>query len=118
MKRSGPLRRNTPLKRTGPISRAAPLPGASQPKRAKKSKRDESLADARRAVFARSVGRCEANWPGCTTGAEHAHHRLRRSQGGKHTPENLLAVCSHCHEQIHRNPARAYELGHMTRSSD
>ena len=101
MKRGGPLRRNTPLKRTGPIK--------------SRSRKDPALESARREVFGRSTGRCEARWDGCTGVAQHAHHRLRRSQGGGHTAENLLAVCSHCHDEIHRNPAKAVSLGHLLR---
>lgn len=110
MKRGGPLRRLTPLRGKNGLKRTGPIKT--------RRKKDEGLAEARQQTFARSLGRCEARWDGCTQAAEHAHHRLRRSQGGKHTPDNLLAVCSHCHEQIHRNPERAYDLGHLLRSTD
>lgn len=115
MKRSGPIRRSTPLRRTGPPQRVTPL--SARPSRKAKAN-DAALAFARAEVLKRAGGRCEAQWPGCQIAAHHAHHRLRRSQGGAHTPENLLACCWHCHEQIHGNPERAYELGHLLRSTD
>lgn len=110
MKRSGPLKRTTPLKNKTPLKRTGPIKT--------RRKHEPELAASRQAVFARSAGRCEARWDGCTGVVQHAHHRLRRSQGGKHTPENLLAVCSHCHERIHANPARAFELGHLLKPTD
>ncbi len=48
--------------------------------------------------------------------AEHPHHKLRRSQGGKHTLDNLLCVDAICHRQIHDNPAWAYDQGYMIRA--
>lgn len=108
MKRGGPLRRNKPLEAKTPLKRTGPI-------KQRRSKKDKALPEARKQAFARSAGRCEARWDGCSGTAHHAHHRLRRSQGGQHTPENLLAVCYHCHEQIHRNPAKAFERGHLLR---
>lgn len=110
MKRGGRLRRRTPLTASTPLARSGPIRS--------RRRRDDGLADARRDVFARAAGRCEARWEVCTGVAVHAHHRLRRSQGGQHTAENLLAVCAACHEAIHRNPARAIDLGHLLRSTD
>ena len=113
MKRSGPLGRNTPLRRTGPPERRTPLSSRAS---TRSRTRDADLALARADTFLRSRGLCEASWPGCQVVAHHAHHRLRRSHGGEHTPENLLACCWYCHEQIHANPERAYALGHLLRS--
>jgi hypothetical protein len=104
LKRTTPLRAKTTLKRSGPIKT--------------RRRKEEGLAEARKVVFSRSSGRCEARWEVCTGVAQHAHHRLRRSQGGQHTPENLLAVCARCHTAIHDNPARAFDLGHLLRSTD
>lgn len=43
------------------------------------------------------------------------HHRLLRSQGPRHTPDNLITVCqlgaSHCHDWIHGNPTDARKGG-------
>lgn len=110
MKRGGPLKRTTPLKARTPLKRTGPIKT--------RRKADPELTKARQHVFNRSQGRCEARWAGCAGFAEHAHHRLMRSQGGKHTPENLLAVCFHCHNAIHGNPARAYDLGHLLHPTD
>lgn len=68
-------------------------------------------------VRARSEGQCEAmNFPTCTGHAEHLHHRQLRSQGGGHTVENLIAVCSSCHTWFHREVAQATSQGWIVRS--
>lgn len=62
------------------------------------------------AVLARADGACEAMIPGVCTGyVQHLHHRKMRSQGGEHTEENLLAVCSACHTAIHNSGAWSYQ---------
>lgn len=58
----------------------------------------------RRIVNARAQGRCE--WCGRRESALQLHHRLFRSRGGSHGPENLLALCgsgnhSGCHGRAH-----------------
>lgn len=110
VKRSGPLKRSTPLKRGGPLKRSGPIKS--------RVRTDPDLKVARTEAFTRADWICEARWEGCTGRAEHAHHKLRRSQGGKHTPLNLLAVCARCHEQIHRNPDQAVALGHLIRPTN
>lgn len=61
-------------------------------------------------VIDRADGACEAMIRGvCTGGAEHLHHRMMRSQGGRHTVENLVGVCSTCHRYLHANPAFGYK---------
>ena len=68
-------------------------------------------------VRARSEGQCEAmNFPTCTGHAEQLHHRRLRSQGGGHTVENLIAVCSSCHTWFHREVAAATSQGWIVRS--
>ena len=100
MKRSGPLRRLTPLRRSTPLrSRSRAL--------------DRTL---RSELARRSQGRCEARWAvSCSGHGEHAHHLLRRSQGGQDALDNLAHVCAHCHAAIHANPERAYERGLLRR---
>lgn len=39
------------------------------------------------------------------------HHILPRSQGGKHTMENLMSICFFHHTWTHDNPAEAEKLG-------
>lgn len=45
------------------------------------------------------------------------HHRLLRSQGPRHTPDNLITVCqlgaAQCHDWIHGHPADARKGGWM-----
>lgn len=49
----------------------------------------------------------------CVGVAHHAHHMLRRSQGGTDEVGNLLAVCYGCHDWIHTHPAIAKEMGFL-----
>lgn len=63
-------------------------------------------------LWERSYGMCEV----CgDEPAVHAHHKLRRSQGGGNSLDNLLAVCPSCHRMIHDNPAFSYREGYLTR---
>ncbi len=39
------------------------------------------------------------------------HHRIRRSQGGKDEPENLITLCDPCHRWVHTNPMAARREG-------
>lgn len=39
------------------------------------------------------------------------HHRIKRSQGGQHTADNLVAVCGPCHLLIEDQPAQAVAEG-------
>lgn len=64
-------------------------------------------------VWMRCGGYCEKcgqplqefNW--------HWHHRLLKSQSGKDTVTNGIAVHWECHSKIHANPKEAYEYGWM-----
>jgi len=40
-----------------------------------------------------------------------AHHRLLRSQGGKHGLENLAGLCPECHRWCHAHPTLARAAG-------
>lgn len=94
------------MKRT-PLTRRTPL--------RIRGKRSAAWTRSRTWCFDRAHGRCEANIAAaaCTGRAEHAHHRLMRSQGGSDDPSNLLAVCGRCHRHIHNNPGWAYERGFL-----
>jgi hypothetical protein len=49
----------------------------------------------------------------------HVHHRIRRSQGGKDTSENMITLCHACHTWVHQNPMAARRTGLLlSRSSD
>ena len=101
MKRS-PLQRKTELRRGQPIRRGKAL--RSKPKPVPK--------DVYAQVLARDGG-CVARLLvpeiGCS-GRIDPHHALMRSQGGKDTLEDMIAVCRAHHDWIHANPARSYEL--------
>lgn len=64
-------------------------------------------------VHARSGYRCEAKIPGagCSGDLEHRHHRRFRSGGEDHSVQNVLGVCTRCHEWIHRHKRTAMEFG-------
>jgi len=120
MKRS-PLHRRTPLIARVPLLRRTELARRAErhadpalPRTGLRSRQGDPIPlKVRREVKARSEGSCEVC--GCG-GADHMHHRLRRSQGGQHTAANLIHVHWGCHEDIHRNPDRSYALGHLVRA--
>jgi len=65
--------------------------------------------EARKLVYARSGGVCEA------CGSERAtewHHRKNRSQGGLWTPSNGLHLGVACHRRITVNPRDAADEGY------
>ena len=87
---------------------------------ARKRRRTSTIpGPVRVAVRTRSNGWCEvAHLIGCGPArhpSQHLHHIKLRSQGGDHTPDNILAVCQTAHDLIHRNPAVSYELGLLER---
>lgn len=93
-------------------------PRWKQPHDNKRRKKRTEFAKARAEVAERSNGRCEAQiGGGCLGQGTQAHHKRRRSQGGKDTAENLLWVCLPCHGYIHAHPAESVEAGWLTRSS-
>jgi len=53
----------------------------------------------RRRILAREAGRCGN--PRCHHLADHCHHIVFRSRGGKSELENEVAVCTTCHALIH-----------------
>lgn len=60
----------------------------------------------------RAGGLCEARCSDrCVGRGEHAHHVIRRSQGGTDDLINLLWVCGPCHAHIHANPDLARDAG-------
>lgn len=71
---------------------------------------DEELAAITPAVLARAGHFCEI---GRCNGPLGIHHRLRRSQGGQNTMENLMALCNRCHQLVHENPSWSYENGYL-----
>lgn len=109
--RRSPLTRKTPLRsRSAPKSRRkAPIPPATARRSAEHGM---DYPEARRIVYGRSGGRCEAPWCGAPLGDRmEAHHRLTR-RFGPDCPCNLLALCSRCHHaEVHEQPERARDHG-------
>lgn len=72
---------------------------------------DREVAEA---VLERAANHCEAcGWPGSEL---ILHHRKLRSQGGEDAVDNLIAVHTGCHRQIHLHPEHAEQMGWIVRS--
>ncbi len=95
--------KRTPLPRsTTPLQRKTPL----------RSKGHRIPRAVRQQVMDRANNRCEAKVAGvCTIRAEHCHHLVLRSQGGKDDAAVLMAICPSCHHYAHTHPAEAVRLG-------
>jgi len=69
----------------------------------------------RAGIYDRSGGYCERCGVGITVDNFAAHHRQLRSQGGKDSYANLVAICHRCHNfgnnSIHLNPKEAVATG-------
>ena len=85
----------------------------------RKKKKNRVPPEVAETVIERARGMCEimSRDTGCTGRAEHLHHRQLRSQGGEHTVENLIHICSTCHYWLHAHPAIAYTNGWMVKST-
>jgi hypothetical protein len=64
----------------------------------------------RRQVLARDAGRCGN--PRCHHRADHCHHIVFRSRGGKTKLANEVAVCTTCHALIHAGLLRVSSQAH------
>jgi hypothetical protein len=122
MERGKPLERKTALKRgDSQLKRTELKRGESRLRRSRwkpKPTVDPVTPATRRAVRARSRGRCEARViRTCTGVAEHVHHRKLRRYGD-HRACNLLDVCHRCHDHIHANPRWSYRWGWLVRQAD
>jgi len=73
----------------------------------------------RKNLYKRCNGHCE-KCGGALPESWAAHHRKLRSQGGKDTLDNVVALHHECHnlgtKSVHLNPKVSYESGHMVRS--
>ncbi len=69
------------------------------------------------AVEQRSGGWCELRFClECRVKRNRAatmHHRLRRSQRGPHTAQNLRDTCVWCHDEVHIYIKQAKKVGHI-----
>jgi hypothetical protein len=95
-----------PLKRS-PLRRQSPQHRAAQ--------RSWSAVTAGR--ITECGGRCQVAGPGCEGAATEGHHRLARSQGGKHEAGNCLPICASCHLYIELHRAWAVERGFIIERS-
>lgn len=65
-------------------------------------------------IHAQQNGKCAL----CDGPVEHVHHIVPRSRSGSDRPENLVGLCSHCHEQVHKDDsvkARIAKIGENKR---
>ena len=112
MKRAS-LVRKTPLKR-GPGPKRT---GNLNPVSKRRQKRDKPYAQARREVFDRGDGICEASTYGvpCGQPMDDTHHIRGRNVPDPHALSNLIGLCWWHHRKAHAEPAWAYETGLMRR---
>jgi hypothetical protein len=79
------------------------------------------MAIDRKALYERCKGYCE-KCGGALPEGWAAHHRKLRSQGGKDTLDNVVALHHECHnlgtKSVHLNPKQSYEDGFMVHSWD
>lgn len=115
------LVRKSPLVGGGGLSRGSTNP-ADPLLRSRARRNSRQLPpvgpDVRAELMERQDGRC----PHCDRPmlalAAHVHHRKKRSQGGDNHIDNLLLLPGTCHQDVHANVERSYELGHMVRRGD
>ena len=111
--------KRTQLTRSSPLRRTA-LKRSGKPWAIRGANKD--WAKIRSAVLDREDGACQARFsPTCSGRADHAHHIIRRSQGGPDEAWNLLGVCGHpggCHDRIHSEIALARERGFLRSGSE
>jgi 5-methylcytosine-specific restriction endonuclease McrA len=92
-----------------PAERAAVAENAVVLAPGKKARQTVSPA-LRRAVLARDQHRCRA--PGCGSRKFlEVHHVIPREQGGPHTADNLVTLCSRCHKFLHERPEVPWAKG-------
>lgn len=93
---------------------------ATAARRSRKRAADRVLSKHAATVRERDGHRCRV----CgSTNELHVHHIRYRSQGGDHSPSNLVTLCRVCHEKVHAKTLRLmgnaeYGLGSMEGSTD
>ncbi len=75
-------------------------------KKAKKLDLQSQERICREAVRKRDKGRCVV--PGCKEKAQHMHHIVYRSRGGKWKPENICSLCAAHHGLVHAGRIQIY----------
>lgn len=115
LKRGGELKRATPIRRTRMPS--------GVPVKPQRAARDTGPSQAMRLKILKRDGyRCARCGKPVIDALRSIHHRKRRSQGGKHTADNLVLLCGdglrECHGHVHLNPDQSYDLGWLVRAAD
>jgi hypothetical protein len=106
-----------PLQRRTPLKAKQPWRPERKPLR-KRSKKMSAIYVERRKLVSNILSTrsaCEARWDaGCQRLSVDVHEILPRSQGGRiigGEPDEYLAVCRWCHDQIETHPNEAHERG-------
>ena len=58
----------------------------------------KNYKDSHEYIYSMQEGKCAC----CNSSIEHYHHIIPRSKGGSDTPENLIGLCSSCHDKVHK----------------
>lgn len=95
MRRTALSRGSTPLRRVPPLSRSKGLRKVG--KRGKAIR--EALAILRGIILDRDDYTCRRCLDPRSQPLD-VHHRLARSQGGTHSPANLVTLCRACHDAV------------------
>jgi 5-methylcytosine-specific restriction endonuclease McrA len=108
------LSRGTELRRRSGLARSSfKRPAASG---------DDPSPEVRAMVEGRDLGWCVRCGLAVGSGPQSVHHRIRRSQGGSHQPENLILLCGSgttgCHGWVHAHPADARDSGWLLKSHE
>ena len=52
----------------------------------------------------------------CNNKAQHKHHIISKSNGGKNTKDNICYLCASCHHEVHHTGSIVIEGNFMTTS--
>ena len=106
-----------PLQRRTPLKAKQPWRPERKPLRKRSKKMSAIYVERRKLVsdILSTRSACEARWDaGCQHTSVDVHEILPRSQGGRiigGEPDEYLAVCRWCHDQIETHPNEAHERG-------
>lgn len=106
--------KRTPLKRSPFLRKPSWKKLERQSKNPERRARNVIPARVRKQVHERSGGICEfvdKHGNRCTFWGTCLHHRKKRSQGGKHTAENLADSCWYHNDWAEREKVEAVKLG-------
>lgn len=126
MKRTKRLARTAGLPRTGGLSRGTGLARAAELSRTKWKRKPGKATDPspamKAAVRKRDLYACARCGVNVAERPSSVHHRVRRSQGGRHVMENLVTLCGDgvagCHGWVHANITEARAFGWLLLGTD